>query len=197
MSHKLLYTSQKKVFRRQKNVFGLRSAGGPKLLNKVGPLWARVKSAKVRPTPYVYYPRFKICLPHATQETGNSFGRAGRVLGTRVVASPGSYGYGALEGDVVTCFISSELNSIFTSQISLVAFSLVYNYIRTPTAHWLHFGVSEPRDDAVRCPHTSGPSVVSGYYSSTGCSSTNTTVCSRAREQGRRHKGHHQGQRLG
>ena len=115
-------------------------------------------------------------------------------------ASPGSYGYagyGALEGDVVTCFISSELNSIFTSQISLVAFSLVYNYIRTPTAHWLHFGVSEPRDDAVRCPHTSGPSVVSGYYSSTGCSSTNTTVCSRAREQGRRHKGHHQGQRLG
>jgi hypothetical protein len=101
---------------------------------------------------------------------------------------------------VVTCFINSELNSVLTSQISLVAFSLVYNYIRTPstpTAHWLHFGVSEPRDDAVRCPHTSGPSVVSGYYSSTGCSSTNTTVCSRAREQGRRHEGQHQGQRLG
>ncbi len=46
---------------------------------------------------------------------------------------------------VVTCFINSELNSVLTSQISLVAFSLVYNYIRTPstpTAHWLHFGVS-------------------------------------------------------
>ena len=27
--------------------------------------------------------------------------------------------------------------------------------------HWLHF-VSASRDDAVRCPHTSGPSVVSG-----------------------------------
>ena len=33
----------------------LRSAGGPKLL-KWGPPRARVKSAKVRTTPYVYYP---------------------------------------------------------------------------------------------------------------------------------------------
>ena len=29
---------------------GLRSVGGPKLVNKVGPLRARAKSAKVRPT---------------------------------------------------------------------------------------------------------------------------------------------------
>ena len=40
---------------------GLRSAGGPKLL-KWGLPRARVKSAKVRPTPYVYYPRVSHCI---------------------------------------------------------------------------------------------------------------------------------------
>ena len=41
---------------------------------------------------------------------------------------------------VVTCFINSELNSVLTSQISLVAFSLVYNYIRTPSTPTLRTG---------------------------------------------------------
>ena len=46
--------SHKKVFAPQK---GLRSAGGRAIkVAKVGPLRARVKSAKLPPTPYVYFP---------------------------------------------------------------------------------------------------------------------------------------------
>jgi hypothetical protein len=45
--------SHKKVFAPQKRS----SLRGRTKVAKVGPLRARVKSAKVRPTPYVYYPR--------------------------------------------------------------------------------------------------------------------------------------------
>jgi len=47
-----------------------RSAGGPNSkVAKVGPLRARVKSAKVRPTPYVYYPR--VAVGFSSQNAGN------------------------------------------------------------------------------------------------------------------------------
>ena len=46
-------------------VFAKRSSlGGRTKVAKVGPPRARVKSAKVRPTPYVYYPRVVKSLQH-------------------------------------------------------------------------------------------------------------------------------------
>eukprot|EP00964_Phaeocystis_antarctica_P114150 scaffold78110_cov58-Phaeocystis_antarctica.AAC.3 len=57
---------------------GLRSAGGPKLLKWGLAPRARVKSAKVRPTPYVYYPPpAHVCAPCDPHRAPRVKGRKG------------------------------------------------------------------------------------------------------------------------